>query len=345
VRELGDGEEKASWEGGGGAMEGVFRPTLNLGNSVIGVGILAMPYCIQKCGLVLGLCLLAVSATFTVWSLKMLVRSAQLTHKSSYEQLAYHTFGRHGKRVIELSIIGLTMGCLISFFIVIGDLAPPIVAKSLGINWSPTYLRMVLMTFFAFAVSLPLSLLRNVDSLSGVAISSLFFYSCLLVRVVVMSHSSILSTDVWGSVSYVKFEGLLHCLPICALALSCHPQMFVIYVQMADPTLRKMSTVVSGAVYMVATGYGIMAFFGYMNFVEDGVKGDVLNNFPHDGVSQIFRFGFSLSVVVSFPLVVFPVRASIHSLLFSKVRCSASAANCQTRSCPTSCTSGPLDCY
>ena len=30
------------------AMEGVFKPTLNLGNSVIGVGILAMPYCIEK---------------------------------------------------------------------------------------------------------------------------------------------------------------------------------------------------------------------------------------------------------------------------------------------------------
>ena len=29
-------------------MEGVLRPTLNLGNSVIGVGILAMPYCIEK---------------------------------------------------------------------------------------------------------------------------------------------------------------------------------------------------------------------------------------------------------------------------------------------------------
>ena len=100
------------------------------------------------------------------------------------------------------------MGCLISFFIVIGDLAPPIVAKSLEINWvgtplgttlelsynvqfmdhflhaqSPTYLRMFLMVFLAFTVSLPLSLLRNVDSLSAVAICSLLFYSCLLMRV------------------------------------------------------------------------------------------------------------------------------------------------------------------
>ena len=106
-------------------MEGVFRPTLNLGNSVIGVGILAMPYCIQKvryftrglacllvrlhvhdvslslsplspcpsfsqCGLILGMLLLAASAVFTVWSLKMLVRAAHTSHKASYEQLGRH---------------------------------------------------------------------------------------------------------------------------------------------------------------------------------------------------------------------------------------------------------------
>ncbi|CAI7990578.1 Putative sodium-coupled neutral amino acid transporter 10, partial [Geodia barretti] len=182
---------------------------------------------------------------------------------------------------------------------------------------------MGLMMFFAFAISLPLSLLRNIDSLSGVAISSLFFYSCLLIRVVLMSLTSLVNTDVWRTVSLVKFDGLLHCLPICALALSCHPQMFVIYIQMADPSIRKMSTVINGSIYMVATGYGLMAFFGYMMFVRDGIKGDVLTNFPHDGLSQLFRFGFSLSVVVGFPLVVFPVRASIYSLLFSKQTSSA----------------------
>lgn len=65
----------------------------------------------------------------------------------------------------------------------------------------------------------------------------------------------------------------------------------MIYVQMIDPSVRRMSTVINGAVYLVAMGYGIMAFFGYLNFVQDGIKGDVLANFPHDPVSQFFRFG------------------------------------------------------
>ena len=39
------------------------------------------------------------------------------------------------------------------------------------------------MIFLGLTVSLPLSLLRSVDSLSGVAMGSLLFYSCLLIRV------------------------------------------------------------------------------------------------------------------------------------------------------------------
>ena len=67
--------------------------------------------------------------------------------------------------------------------------------------------------------------------------------------------------------------------------------MFVIYTQMADPSVRKMSTVINGAVWMVATGYGLMSFFGYITFCLEGVKGDILSNFPHDSVSQLMRFG------------------------------------------------------
>ena len=67
--------------------------------------------------------------------------------------------------------------------------------------------------------------------------------------------------------------------------------MFVIYMQMEDPSVRRMSTVINGAIWMVSTGYGLMAFFGYMTFSLERVKGDVLSSFPHDGVSQILRFG------------------------------------------------------
>jgi sodium-coupled neutral amino acid transporter 10 len=48
--------------------------------------------------------------------------------------LAFHTFGPPGKTVVELCIIGFLMGTCIAFFVVVGDLGPAIIAKSLNVS-------------------------------------------------------------------------------------------------------------------------------------------------------------------------------------------------------------------
>lgn len=101
-----------------------------------------------------------------------------------------------------------------------------------------------------------------------------------------------------------------------------------------------------------------VGFFGYTAFCFDGVKGDVLMNFGNGIVSALLKLGmaslmlniltidynlknnstvlyyifvrltrfihlllvgFVLSIVVSFPLAIFPCRASINSLLAKQV--------------------------
>jgi hypothetical protein len=42
-------------------------------------------------------------------------------------------------------------------------------------------------------------------------------------------------------------------------------------------------------------------------------------NTVHTDVADLMKLGFVISVAVSFPLVIFPCRTSIHSLLFRKV--------------------------
>lgn len=51
---------------------------------------------------------------------------------------AFHTFGPTGKLVVELSIIGFLLGTCIAFFVVIGDLGPDILVKALNIENSPS---------------------------------------------------------------------------------------------------------------------------------------------------------------------------------------------------------------
>ena len=47
---------------------------------------------------------------------------------------AFNVFGAAGKMAIEVSMIGFLGGTCIAFFVVMGDLAPPIIAGYLGIE-------------------------------------------------------------------------------------------------------------------------------------------------------------------------------------------------------------------
>merc|ERR1712076_106487 len=78
-----------------------------------------------------------------------------------------------------------------------------------------------------------------------------------------------------------------------------------------------MIAIIHKAINLVNMFYVTVGLFGYIAFYKAGVHGDVMENFPGGFLTILVKFGFLLSVVVSFPLMCFPVRSSINSLLFS----------------------------
>lgn len=50
--------------------------------------------------------------------------------------LASYIFGPSGKLMAELCVIGYLMGTCITYFVVVGDLGPQIIAKLIDINGS-----------------------------------------------------------------------------------------------------------------------------------------------------------------------------------------------------------------
>jgi len=61
---------------------------------------------------------------------------------------------------------------------------------------------------------------------------------------------------------------------------------------------------------LVGFVYIYVGFFGYSLFQED-VKGNMLLNFPRDNILQLTKLGFAMSVIVGFPLMIYPCRQSI----------------------------------
>ncbi|KAF8792127.1 putative sodium-coupled neutral amino acid like protein [Argiope bruennichi] len=80
---------------------------INIGNSIIGVSILAMPYCFRKCGILLSVILIFISGLLTRIACYLLLKSAIMARRRNFEFLAFHTFGSTGKLAVEMSVIGV----------------------------------------------------------------------------------------------------------------------------------------------------------------------------------------------------------------------------------------------
>lgn len=299
--------------------EGRAWPSVvNLANSIVGVSVLAMPYCFKELGVVLGPLLLMICSYLTRKSCHFLVKAGSVAKRRSYEFLALHAFGPVGKLAVELCTIGLMLATCVGFFVIIGDLAPPIVSKILGIP-NVGSLRASILVLTAFGVALPLGLLRKLSSLTSVSSLSFGFYFTLVLFLFLQALPNLFS-DKWSQgphkLYYWRPAGILKCFPIFGLAFACQTQLFPIYDTMSDPSLKRMLTVIDSAINMVATIYLSVGFFGVIAFYDRDVVGDILLSFRPSIVGEAIKLGFVLSVAVSFPLVIFPCRLSINSLLF-----------------------------
>lgn len=111
-----------------------------------------------------------------------LLKSSAICRRRSMEVIAFSIFGSSGKLMVELCIIGYLLGSCITYFVVVGDLGPQIIAKIFDLNQTST-LRTYVMIFVTIACVIPLGLLRNVDSLAAVCTASIGFYFCLVLKV------------------------------------------------------------------------------------------------------------------------------------------------------------------
>eukprot|EP00795_Rhopilema_esculentum_P009212 gene9212-16888_t len=242
---------------------------LNFANTIVGVGVLAIPFCFHVCGIGIAVLMILATNVVTRKTCEYLLKAGQLTRKSGYESLAQHHLGPLGKIVTELGIIGLMLGTLISFQVVIGDLSPALISNALGIE------------------------------------------------VFIMSLKNIFSGLWTVHVNFWRPEGFFHCLPIISLAFSCQSQVFVMYEAIPEQSVNIMMDIINKAIHMVTVMYLSVGIFGYIAFYESGIRGDILANFPSGVLADAIKTGFWVSVIISFPLIIFPLRMSLYSLLFA----------------------------
>ncbi|XP_041833453.1 sodium-coupled neutral amino acid transporter 4 [Melanotaenia boesemani] len=108
--------------------------------------------------------------------------------------------------------------------------------------------------------------------------------------------------------------------PILAFAFVCHPEVLPIYSELKDRSRRKMQNVSNLSILAMLIMYMLSALFGYLTFY-DNVEAELLHTFTKvykfDNLLLMVRLAVLTAVTLTVPIVLFPIRSSITTLLFS----------------------------
>ena len=264
----------------------------------------------------------------------------------SYEELTLHLFGKKVEYFVEAQIIIFCYGTAIAYIIAVGDILDPVRKLDAMPHFlKERYGKQLVMCTFWFCLMLPLSLLKNVNalrfsSLLGVmsimilVVATIYhtaghrfddwYYDCINTSETSpdsfsgsgVSPSDFLTPDgdcekdlVWVVTSYRTLLPV----PLILLAYTCQVNVFAIYQELKNPTPEKMMRIswigMGGICFIV---YGLMGTFGYIDFL-DVTASTILHNLnpAKDAVIAIAFVAIAMTVVVAFPLLVFPCRVCL----------------------------------
>ncbi|XP_021432691.2 sodium-coupled neutral amino acid transporter 4 isoform X1 [Oncorhynchus mykiss] len=109
--------------------------------------------------------------------------------------------------------------------------------------------------------------------------------------------------------------------PILAFSFVCHPEILPIYSELKDRSRRKMQNVSNLSILAMLVMYMFSALFGYLTFYGN-VEAELLHTFTKvykfDTMLLLVRLAVLTAVTLTVPIVLFPIRSSINTMLFSQ---------------------------
>ncbi|XP_077174999.1 solute carrier family 38 member 6-like isoform X2 [Paroedura picta] len=109
-------------------------------------------------------------------------------------------------------------------------------------------------------------------------------------------------------------------IPIMAFSFLCHTSVLPIYCELQSPSKSRMQKVANTGIGLSFLVYLLSALFGYLTFY-DRVNSELLQGYseylPHDTLITTVKIGILVAVVLTVPLIHFPVRKAVTMVFFS----------------------------
>ncbi|CAH6791382.1 sodium-coupled neutral amino acid symporter 2 isoform X1 [Phodopus roborovskii] len=322
----------------------------NLSNAIVGSGILGLSYAMANTGIALFIILLTFVSIFSLYSVHLLLKTANEGGSLLYEQLGHKAFGLAGKLAASGSITMQNIGAMSSYLFIVKYELPLVIKALMNIEeqnglWYLNGDYLVLLV--SLVLILPLSLLRNLGYLgytSGLSLLCMMFFlivvickkfqipcpealminetvnatSALALLVSNVTLNTTTTADCCRPRYFIFNSQTVYAVPILTFSFVCHPAVLPIYEELKGRSRRRMMNVSKISFFAMFLMYLLAALFGYLTFYGQ-VESELLHTYSKvvgtDILLLVVRLAVLMAVTLTVPVVIFPIRSSVTHLL------------------------------
>ena len=303
----------------------IFSSVMSLSNSVIGAGLLSLPFAVGKCGYLVGTIMVIVISIIGMLGLYMLMYAASFEKESTnWSHLGWKTMPKTMKIVDFLCLLG-NIGTCAGYLIIIGDLMPDATRHILNesnVNYSDIFVNrhFWICIFILFVLPLvPKTTFNNLRYFSTLAIVcfAYIFVMCQLYAYIPALEDDLDPITKNISATPVSALDFLKVMPILFTAFSCHMNAIAVSSELKNPTSLRIKKSIFYSMSLCAIFYASVGLAGYLTF-GDKIKSDILLNYPETWLVTVLRVSLSIAITFSYPMWCAPSRESFCFLVYGK---------------------------
>ena len=294
---------------------------LNLANTIMGTGVLALPYALRGTGIVPGFIFLVLAAMGGALSLNFLSESArQCGRPATFYSVSEAAYPRLSIAVDLVVVINGFLACL-GFLIVAGDALTELHGPD---NGGPS--RHV-WTILSLSVVAPLSLLQKLDALKFTSAVSMLVLMLISLLVILFSFrldvpwlqpcaANTPEAQCRGPVqAFTDPVSTVRSFATFVVAFTCQQNLFSVTNELEDPTPQRCFKLIVLSISLATFLYAAVGYAGYLTF-GTLVLSDIIATYPAGNqIVTVARAGIALVVLTCYPLQAFAVRTSLGTLL------------------------------
>lgn len=315
----------------GTAGEATVAQTLgNIVVSIVGTGVLGLPYAFRVAGWLAGSLGVAVAGASTYFCMLLLIQCRDrfeehtdeeiddATHIQSYGDLGAKAFGTRGRYLTEFLVLISQAGGAVAYLVFIGQNLFSLFANNNHSLISPS--------IFIFLVLLPLELsLSFIRSLSSIAPFSFFADTCniLAMAIVIKEDFQLFDRFPGARSAFNGTWGLPYAGGVAVFCFEGFSMTLSLEASMADK--KKFRWVLLLAFIAITLIYVSFGIFGYLAY-GDETKDIITLNLPNNLSAIATKVGLCAALAFTFPIMMHPIYEIVEMKLtsigwFQKLRC------------------------